>query len=306
MPDAVDPELAALIGPVAWMTYSDDTVAEMGALLVAGPPASTPEVQRVDLTVPGDPPVVVRVHRPTNVSGPAPAIFGIHGGGYVIGNRTLDDPRFERWCAHLGCVGVSVEYRLAGESPYPAALDDCHLALQWLFAHADELGVDSTRIGVSGTSAGGGLAAALALLTRDRGELGLRFQILEAPMIDDRQITPSSRQDGMPMWSRDANTYGWQRYLGDRYGTADVPAYAAAARATDLMGLPPTFVSVGTVDGLRDEGIEYAVRLNRADVPTELHVYAGAPHGFQMFAGTTLAERANRDLDEWLEAIFRR
>ncbi len=300
----VDPEIAGLIEPVAWMTYSDETVAEMRALLTVQPPTSSSTVERFDRVLSDDPPVAVRVHRPTNASGRVPAILGMHGGGYVIGNRSLDDHRFEHWCTHLGCVGVSVEYRLAPQGQYPAALDDCHHALLWLFEHADELGVDVERIGVAGLSAGGGLAATLALRVRDRGELRLRFQVLEAPMLDDRQVTASSRRPGMPMWSTEANTYGWQRYLGDRYGAADVPGYAAAARALDVSGLPPTFVSLGTVDGLRDEGIEYARRLTHADVPTELHLYSGAPHGFQMFAGTTLADRANRDLDEWLRGVL--
>ncbi len=300
----VDPELAGLIEPVAWMTYSDETVAEMRALLAVQPPTSSPTVERFDRVVSADPPVTVRVHRPTNATGRVPAILGLHGGGYVIGNRSMDDHRFEHWCTHLGCVGVSVEYRLAPEGRYPAALDDCHQALRWLFEHAGELGVDDERIGVAGLSAGGGLAAALALLVRDQGELRLRFQVLEAPMLDDRQVTTSSGHAGMPLWSAEANAYGWQRYLGDRYGAADVPGYAAAARALDVSGLPPTFVSLGAVDGLRDEGLEYALRLIQADVPTELHLYSGAPHGFQIFAGTTLADRANRDLDEWLLGVL--
>lgn len=304
--DAVDPELAALIEPVAWTTYSDETVAEMRTLLVAGAPTSTAAVERTDLVVSDDPAVVVRLHRPTDAAGLRPAILGMHGGGYVIGNRTLDDHRFEHWCEHLGVVGVAVEYRLAPEGSHPVALDDCHAALRWLRAHADELGVDAGRIGLAGLSAGGGLAAALALRVRDRDEPPLAFQVLEAPMLDDRQVTPSSRRSGMPVWSAEANAYAWQRYLGDRYGAADLPSDAAAARAADLAGLPPTFVSLGAVDGLRDEGLEYARRLVDAAVPTELHLYAGAPHGFQLFAGTALADRANRDLDEWLRAVLAR
>ena len=123
-------------------------------------------------------------------------------------------------------------------------------------------------------------------------------------MIDDRQLTPSSRRARMPMWDTESNAYGWRQYLGDRFGTADVPVYAAPARATDLSGLPPTFVSLGSVDGLHDEGVEYANRIEQAGVPTALHVYPGAPHGFQLFAGTRLADRANRDLDDWLRIVL--
>ena len=133
---------------------------------------------------------------------------------------------------------MSVEYRLAPETPYPGPLDDCYAGLAWTYEHADELGIDADRIGIAGVSAGGGLAAALALLARDRGEVPLAFQLLECPMIDDRQTTSSSQLDGLPVWSRDSNEFGWRSYLGDLYGTDDVPAYAAPARATDLVGLP--------------------------------------------------------------------
>ena len=162
---------------------------------------------------------------------------------------------------------MSVDYRLAPETPYPGPLEDCYRGLVWTYEHADELGIDPERIGIMGVSAGGGLAAALALLARDRGEVPVAFQLLDSPMLDDRQRTPSSRQDGLAVWSRGSNTFGWKSYLGDLYGRDDVPATAAPARATDLSGLPPAFVSVGAVDGFRDEDIDYALRLNQAGVP---------------------------------------
>ena len=198
---------------------------------------------------------------------------------------TLDeDPLFDRLCPHLGLVGVSVEYRLAPEAPYPAPLEDCYRGLVWTYEHAEELGIDRDRIGVGGISAGGGLAAALALLAKRRGEVPVAFQLLDCPMLDDRQPTASSRLDGLPVWSRESNTYGWRSYLGDLYGREDVPCTAAPARATDadLVGLPPAFVSVGAIDGFLDEDVEYALRLNRAGVPAELHVYPGACHGYQL------------------------
>jgi acetyl esterase/lipase len=193
---------------------------------------------------------------------------------------------------------------LAPETAYPGPLDDCYAGLRWTHEHAGELGIAQDRIGISGVSAGGGLAAALALLARDRGEVPVAFQLLECPMIDDRQTTSSSQLDGLPIWSREANEFGWRSYLGDLYG-GDVPAYAAAAHAADLSGLPPALVIVGGADGFRDEDIEYALRLNQAGVPTELHVLPGAPHGVQMFADSTVARRWNRLVTEWLEQRLR-
>ena len=213
------------------------------------------------------------------------------------GTNLMDDPLFDELCPRLGIVGVSVDYRLAPETPYPGPLEDCYRGLRWTYEHAAELGVDPDRIGVAGVSAGGGLAAALALLARDRGEVPVAFQLLDSPMLDDRQTTPSSRQDGLPVWSRNSNTFGWKAYLGERYGRDDIPATAAPARATDLSGLPPTFVSVGAVDGFCDEDVDYALRLNRAGVPTELHVYPGACHGFNVIAPTApVSKQAARDM----------
>jgi acetyl esterase/lipase len=197
---------------------------------------------------------------------------------------------------------VSVNYRLAPETPFPGPLDDCYFGLKWVFDHHDDLGIDPDRIGVSGTSAGAGLAAALALLARDRGEVPLRFQLLDAPMIDDRQQTPSSQRDDLVIFDRKASEFGWRSYLGDLYGRPDVPAYAAPARAADLGGLPATYICAGNVDGFRDDAIDYATRLNQAGVPAELHVYAGAPHGVKQFAGIPVARRYIEGIDEWIGA----
>jgi len=152
-----------------------------------------------------------------------------------------------------------------------------------------------------GVSAGGGLAAALCLLARDRGEVPVAFQLLDQPMLDDRQVTLSSQQDGLAVWSANSNTFGWKAYLGDLYGRADVPYTAAPARAIDLADLPPSFVSVGAADGFRDEDIEYALRLNRAGVPTALHVYPGACHGFNVIArDAAISKQATRNMVDWL------
>jgi acetyl esterase/lipase len=265
----------------------------------------TPElsdaVERVDHVVSSDPPVVVRVHTIKRAAaGLRPCVYSIHGGGMVMGSFDMDDPRFDRWCPRFDCVGVSVEYRLAPETSYPGPLEDCYAGLRWVYEHAGDLGVDPDRIGIAGVSAGGGLAAGLALLARDRGEVPLRFQLLECPMLDDRQQTASSQLDGLPIWSRESNEFGWRSYLGERYGTEDVADYAAPARATDLAGLPPALVCVGAADGFCDEDVDYALRLNRARVPAELHVYPGAPHGISAFPDTAVARQYMRDIEDWL------
>lgn len=300
----LDPEIAAVIDAVPFLGITAESLPLMREAIGAGVLASgvvlSDRVERTDHVVPGDPPVTVRVHRRVGAAGLLACVFSIHGGGYVIGSYEMDDPLFDRWCQDLDLVGVSVEYRLAPETPYPGPLEDCYRALRWTFEHADDLGVDRDRIGVHGVSAGGGLAAALALLARDRGEVSLAFQLLDCPMLDDRQVTPSSQLDGLPIWSRESNEFGWRAYLGDLYGTSDVPYHAAPARAADLSGLPPAYVSVGTVDGFRDEDVDYAMRLNQAHVPTELHVYPGAPHGYHMAADSAVARRSRRDAEEWL------
>jgi acetyl esterase/lipase len=258
------------------------------------------DVIRTDHVIDTTTGVSVRVHRPVGAKGRLPCVYWMHAGGYVLGSNVGDDLRFDTWCPELGCVGVAVEYRLAPEHPYPIPLDDCYAGLAWVHANAGEIGVDESRIGIGGASAGGGLAAGLALLARDRGDLPVRFQLLIYPMIDDRQITPSSTWID-PIWPPSANNFGWTAYVGSVKGGPDVPAYAAAARATDLSGLPPTLISVGAIDGFCDEDVEYATRLRHAGIPVELHVYPGAPHGFDGFGvGSEIARRANRDTQEWL------
>ena len=296
----VDPQIAAVVSTVPTAGLDAETLALARSWDITPPVELSDAVERRDYVVPGDPDVVIRVHRPANVEDELPCVYSIHGGGYVVGSYTMDDARFDRWCPKHRCVGVSVEYRLAPETPYPGPLEDCYQGLRWVHEHAHELGIDAAHIGIAGASAGGGLAAALALLARDRGEVPLRFQLLDCPMLDDRQHTPSSRLDGLLIWSRESNEFGWRSYLGDLYGRPDVPAYAAAARATDLQGLPPAYVCVGAVDGFRDEDIDYATRLNQAGVPADLHVYPGAPHGVMLFPDTAVAKSYARGIEEWI------
>ena len=295
--DQLDPEIAAGLF-VPFEHLGPDNLADLRAGFLAFDVPASPG--RIDDLVPGDPPVPVRVHRPPDLDGPAACLFAMHGGGYVIGSYDMDSLMLDDICPRLGIVGATVEYRLAPETPYPGPLEDCYRGLKWIHDHADELGIDPARIGVTGTSAGGGLAAALALLARDRGEVPVAFQLLDCPMIDDRQTTPSSRRDGLPVWSRRSNEFGWRSYLGDLYGSDDVPYTAAPARATDLSGLPPAFVSVGSVDGFLDEDVDYALRLIHAGVPCELHVYPGAPHGYQMAFDARITRQSRRDVEQWL------
>jgi acetyl esterase/lipase len=302
---AVNPDFAPMLELMPDLSLTDERVVELRNLSGLMPSMLPDGVEYTDHVVDEDAGVIVRVYRrvgsdPTVVR---PGVYSIHGGGYVLGDFSMDDARAGAWSAALDCVGFSVEYRLAPDHPYPVPLEDCYTGLQWVHDHAAELGVDPARLGIAGLSAGGGLAAALALLARDRGELPVAFQLLDSPMLDDRQQTPSSQGVGLPVWSRESNAFGWQAYLGELAG-GDVPYCAAPARANDLRGLPPAFVCVGTVDGFRDEDIHYALRLNQAGVPTELHVYPGAPHGFGMFPGLRVAEQVGVDIVRWLAARF--
>lgn len=309
----VDPDVAVLLASLPidmtalTSSLSDETVNDVRhALALTTSAPLSDAVERSDHLVDETHGVVVRVHRPKGIEGDLPCLYWMHGGGFVLGTTAVDDPRFDRWCPMFGMVGVSVEYRRAPETPYPGPLEDCYAGLAWVHAHARELRIDASSIGIGGPSAGGGLAAGLALLARDRGDLDVAFQLLIYPMIDDREITVSSTW-GDPVWSSAANRYCWGAYLGAAKGGPDVPVYAAPARATDLAGLPPTFIGVGGLDCFSDEDIDFAARLRHAGVAVELHVYPGAPHGFDaMAASAPVARRAKIDQETWLENQLRR
>lgn len=230
---------------------------------------------------PGAPDVAVRVYRPVGVTGTLPGVYVIHGGGVIFGDLDDEHPVASMLCAEVGAVVVSVDYRLAPEHPYPAAVDDCYAGLVWTAAHADELGLDPARLAVVGRSAGGGLTLAVTMVARDRGGPAVAFQMPIYPMVDDRNETSSSHEVlDLGVWDRAGNVEAWAWYLGGR--PAD--GYAAPARAQDLTGLPPTFLDVGTVDLFRDEDLDLAARLLRAGVPTELHVYPGSYHASETIA----------------------
>jgi acetyl esterase/lipase len=300
-----DPDVLDRLTAIGEFSLNAGNLAQMRTQPIRTPVALSDAVERRDYRVPGPPgapDVAVRVHRPRNAGPALPCLVSMHGGGYVMGTHLGDDGRFDAWCPRFGCVGVSVGYRLAPETPFPGPLEDCYAALRWVHQHGRDIGADPARIGVMGGSAGGGLAAGLTLLARDRAEVPIGFQILTYPMIDDRQITPSSRRD-VPVFGPATNRFGWQSYLGAAYGTDGMPPYAAPARATDLAGLPPAFVMVGTLDGFLDEDIDYARRLLAAGVPADLYVIAGAPHAFDsMMPGTGVARRARQALEAWLDA----
>jgi len=302
--EALDPEIREAVRDLPDFVFSAETVPMMRRNAVFAP-APAPDIERIELTTDPNGGVVLTLLRPRDAPDDLPALYWMHGGGTVIGNRFMDNARLNEWCRSLSCACVSVEYRLAPEAPYPLPLDDCDIGLRYIVDHAAGLRLDPHRIGVGGRSAGGLLAAALGLRWRDQGLDGLGFEYLEYPMLDDRMTTPSSTLDGLPMWSRESNAFGWRSYLGERYGTDDVSPEAVPARAAELAGLPPTFISVGTADCLRDESIDFAARLCRAGVSTELHVYAGAIHGFDMFADCAVAKCAAHDSVNWLARQFR-
>ena len=227
--------------------------------------------------------VRVLVHRPDNLPDAAPAVLYAHGGGFLLGSADSMRTTNQLMAGEAACVVVSVDYRLPPEVPHPGPVEDCYAALRWLHGNAAELGVDPGRIAVAGESAGGGLAAATALLARDRGEVVLAHQHLIYPMLDDRTGPATANPfTGEFVWTAQNNQLGWTALLGHQTGSQDVSGHAVPARAKDLCGLPGTFISVGALDLFAEEDLEYARRLMRAGVPTELHLYPGAYHGFEL------------------------
>ncbi|HZZ48828.1 MAG TPA: alpha/beta hydrolase [Pseudonocardia sp.] len=219
-----------------------------------------------------------------------------HGGGMIMGSVELYDPLARSLVSRSGVAVLSVDYRVAPEHPHPTPVEDCYAAVQWASKHAAELGCDPARIAIAGDSGGGGLAAATALLARDRGGPALARQILIYPMLDDRNTSAPDVVPDVLMWSYDDNATGWGALLGDAMGTDEVSPYAAPARASDLSGLPPTYLIVGDMDIFRDEDMAYAARLTRAGVPVEFQLIPGAPHAFDFLApNTTIGRRAYSD-----------
>ncbi|ABW14134.1 Alpha/beta hydrolase fold-3 domain protein [Parafrankia sp. EAN1pec] len=305
---ALDPQLAAVIGPFLaavpevepppagdWKARRVSVEAALAQMIAALP--APEDVATTDYEINSHDGAIIALRWYTaRESMPGTAVLYFHGGGMILGSVGLYDPWVARYVSATGVPMLSVEYRLAPEHPHPTPVEDCYAALRWLADHAVELGVDPARIAVMGDSGGGGLAAAVALLARDRGGPALARQILIYPMLDDRNTTPDPAIAPFAGWNYDDNITGWGALLGMARGGPDVPPYAAPARADDLTGLPPAYVEVGELDIFRDESIEYARRLAMAGVSIELHVHPGAPHGFDALGPETdIGQRATAD-----------
>jgi acetyl esterase/lipase len=307
----VDPELLPALEYFPPFDFSPEilpqlrsTMAEMAEQQRAAAPPSDVVVEERRVPGPaGAPDVRVLIYSPPGATGTKPGYFHIHGGGYIMGAPEMMDAQNKAAVLEIGCVVCSVDYRLAPETPHPGPVEDCYAALKWFHTNAAALGVDPNRIAIGGESAGGGLTAALGLLARDRGEVPVAFQLLIYPMLDDRTVTRAEPHAyaGEFVWNAKSNHFGWHSLLGQEPGSAGVSAYAAAARAANLAGLPPTFLSVGALDIFLDEDIDYAKRLLAAGVPTEVHVYPGAYHGFDLAVTADVTKRFRRDAVEALK-----
>ena len=308
----VDPQLRA---PFLLRTPSVDaaSLAQMRASMIKGISPALAEPKVVSRAVPGskgapDVRILVINAHPESVSlatAPRPALLYLHGGGYVAGTAAGELVMAQKIALDHDCVIVSVDYRLAPEVRFPGSLEDNYAALKWLHGNANDLGVDSGRIALMGTSAGGGHAAMLAIAARDRGEVPVLFQLLLSPMLDDR--TGSTRKVpphiGTFMWTAASNRFGWSSLLGMAAGSKDVPYGAVPSRLTDLSRLPPTYIGVGSIDLFVDENIDYAQRLLDAGVLVELNVVPGAYHIF--FAAMPNADVSKRFCSSFNQALAR-
>ena len=300
----LDPELKPLMEAMPPIDLSAETIVavrqERAAMSAAMMPPLPPEVSIVEERAPGPegaPHVRMKIYRTPSDRKDRPAILHLHGGGYVLGSPESMAPQCCAWAKGMDAVVVAPAYRLAPETCFPGNVEDAYAALAWLYANAGQLGIDTARIAVAGESAGGGLAASLALLVRDRKEYAFCHQQLIFPMIDDRTAI---RDDLSPMfgeyvWTNEKNHFGWSSILGHAPGIAGVSPYAAAARAEDLSGLPPAFIATGAMDLFTDENLVYAQRLMATGIPVELHVYPGAPHGFMWATEARVTKQFTRD-----------
>jgi acetyl esterase/lipase len=284
----VDPELLPILDLAPDMGVSPEKLAPARAAIAAmtaqGLEQADPRVAVKEWFAPGyngGPEVRVVLYKPDDLAAGAPVVLQIHGGGFLFGTAELGDPRNRAMARAVGCAVASVEYRLAPETVFPAGLDDCYAALLWLHGHAAQLGLDPARIAIRGESAGGGLAAGLAIMARNLGGPAICLQLLVYPMLDDRTVNADeSRFTGQYIWDRASNRYAWDSWLGMPAGSDHVSPIAAPARTEDLAGLPPTCITTAALDLFVEEDLEYARRLVRAGVATEVYLAAGAFHGF--------------------------
>ena len=311
---AFDPELKAGLAVVGGMfppTITPDLIGFMRISYASAPIGQTLAGRPIDLVdeiIPGHlaDPITVSVLRPADTPGPRPAVLFVHSGGLMFGDRFSGIDLTLDWVEKLGVVIVTMDYRLAPEHLDPYPREDVWATLEWMTGNAERLGIRRDRMIVVGASAGGGLAAGLALAARDRGGPALRGQVLDYPMLDDRGLTASTGQfDGIGVWDRISNETGWRALLGDAAGGPDVSPYAAPARATDLSNLPPAFIDVGAAEIFRDEAIDYANAIWRAGGDAELHVWSGGFHAFDLFASHTLLARGMiHARDAWVEKLL--
>ncbi|MEW2503015.1 alpha/beta hydrolase [Amycolatopsis sp. NPDC047767] len=292
LPSSVTPEL---VGRLRELTAAGHTmsVAEIG---------EHADVREIDAGVP----LLVLRPKGSDPAVPLPGVYFMHGGGMMAGNNRTGADWLLGWLAEIPMVVVSVGYRLAPEHPHPAPVEDCYAGLTWVGEHLAELGIDPARLVVAGGSAGGGLAAATALMARDRGGPALRGQLLVCPMIDDRACTPSSTElVGEGVWDSVSNATGWSALLGEDAGGPDVSPYAAPARAGDLADLPPAFIEVGSVETFRDEAVAYASRLWQSGGQAELHVWPGGCHGFdEVVPHAPMSREARASRVNWLRRVL--
>ncbi|SFR66815.1 Acetyl esterase/lipase [Agromyces sp. CF514] len=295
LPSSITPEMIPLMRQAPIVAPVDDLFAEHG-------------ISRRDVTIPGHlgDEIVVSVLQRVGRTGTGPGIFHTHGGGMIIGDRFVGIAGVIPWILEHDAVCVTVEYRLAPEFPDPYPVEDCYAGLLWTAEHAEELGVDLARLLIAGASAGGGLAAGVSLLARDRSGPELIGQVLIYPMLDDRDLTVSTQQiDGEGVWDRTSNLTGWTALLGERRGTDDVSIYASPSRATDLSGLPPAFIDCGSAEVFRDEDVAYASQIWADGGEAELHVWPGGFHGFDMMAPHAVISKAMvAARDAWVARVL--
>jgi len=308
---ALDPELDALLFDFPLLPRITPEIL-LQLRQMPTPPLETVlegrEVEHREVTLPADDgtgiPMTILI--PAGSAAAAPCIYWMHGGGMIMGDRfsQLDIPL--EWLDTIGAVVVTVDYRLAPEHRGITPVQDCYRGLRWIAEHADDLGVDPDRIVVAGTSAGGGLAAGLALMARDLGGPAIAAQVLSCPMLDHRNTTTSSRQySGRPaVWTRETNEFAWHALVAD-LPDDEISAYISPSRADDLSGLPPAYIDVGSAEVFRDEDVDYAARIWAAGGHAELHVWAGGFHGFDaLFPHAGLSAAARRGRTGWLTRLL--
>ena len=306
----VDPEIAPMLDAFPALEFTAETLPVIRAIFdTPMPDAPAPAIEPEQLFVQarnGAPDVRVLVFDPPGRTGQA-AVLHIHGGGMVLGYTPSNDIANAAMAVALGVMIVSVDYRLAPETPFPGPQEDCMAALDWIVANAAARGIDPSRIAVAGDSAGGGLAASVALMARDEGNISLRAQFLTYPMLDHR--TGSDEKPGLPhtgefIWTRSSNRFGWDALRGDYACDDERRGWFSPALAAGLSGLPPTFIATGALDLFLEEDLEYVRRLAGAGVPVELHVYPGAFHAFNIMPIARITQNYNRDLAAAISAML--